>query len=394
MTNVDHARHHADRLLNQISEASAAGKAKLVRYLAHQYISSYDAKLIASKMAFRKAGRPSVPAEIIAVAEKSCPWKGTNEPVKVFSIPKGSSGDRRIALKFGVENRALQYLVKPVLVATANLHPHQYGAKGVQHAIALVAAMMAKGYVFAREIDIKDCFPSFVEENLHQFLPLSKEVIRHVIISEHLTLIGGNLYDLFGHAEDGVESPFVTDTFELARRGIPQGSAASNAVSEILLSKPYFDLPTGAVVTGFADNSLLMGKTEKEAVSIMKAFGASLKKHPVGQLEPKLKGKFNKGDHVDYLGHRLALVAGKVKIEPHPDHLTEFDRETHRRLVRFKKAANPWQAMNAERAYRSYVNSWAANFCLCNGVEAMRAKALAKVEAAKAMTKLIASAGD
>jgi Reverse transcriptase (RNA-dependent DNA polymerase) len=277
-------------------------------------------------------------------------------------------------------------LVKPVLVATANLHPHQYGSKGVPPAIARVAMMMAEGYVFAREIDIKDCFPSFKEENLYKFLPLPKEVIRHVILSEHLTLIGGNLADLFGHAEDGVESPFITDTFVLARRGISQGSAASNSASEILLSKPYFDLPTGVVVVGYADNTLLMGKTEEEAVSIMKAFGASLKKHPVGLLEPKLKGKFNKDDHVDYLGHRLTLVAGKVKIEPHPDHLTEFGREIHRRLVRFKKAANPWQAMNAEHAYRSYVSSWAANFCLCNGVEAMRAKALAKLEMAKAMT--------
>jgi hypothetical protein len=383
----EQANGHAGELLSKLAVANAAGKRKLVRQIARQYIGSYNSKLIAAKKAFRKAGRPAVPTEIMAVAGNISAWKGTDEPVKVFSIPKGLSGDRRITMKFGIQNRALQYLVKPVLVATSDLHPHQYGSKGVQPAIARVAAMMVEGYLFAREIDIKDCFPSFVEENLYQFLPLPKEVIRHVIISEHLTLIGGNLCDLFGHAEDGVECALVTDTFVQARRGIPQGSAASNAVSEILLSKPYYDLPAGAVATGFADNSLLMGKTEVEAVSIMKAFGALLKEHPVGLLEPKLKGKFNKGDPIDYLGHRLTLVAGKVKIEPHPDNMTEFGLESHRRLVRFRKTKNPWQAANAERACRSYVNSWAANFCLCDGVDVLRGKALTRFDAAKSAKK-------
>jgi hypothetical protein len=374
-------------LLSELAVANAAGKKKLVRQITRRYIASYNAKLIASKVAFRKAGRPAVPSDVIAVAEKVCPWTGTDEPVKVFSIPKGSSGDRRITMKFGIQNRVLQYLVKPILVATAKLHPHHYGSKGVQPAIARVAAMMEEGYVYAREIDIKDCFPSFVEENPHQFLPLPKEVIRHVIVSEHLTLIGGNLCDLFGHAEDGVECALVTDAFVQARRGIPQGSAASNAVSEILLSKPYFDLPIGAVATGFADNSLLMGKTETEVVSIMKAFGVSLKEHPVGLLEPKLKGIFSKGDPIDYLGHRLTLVAGKVKIEPHPDNVTDFGREAHRHLARFRKAKNPWQTAKAECAFRSYVNSWVANFCLYDGVDVMRGKALARLDAAKSAKK-------
>src|SRR5262249_52522399 len=152
------------------------------------------------------------------------------EPVKVLSIPKGSAGHRRIVLKFGIENRALHHLVASVLRQTANLHPHQYALKGVKPAIERVAALMAEGYVYAREIDIKDCFYSFEEEKLAQFLPLPKEVIRHVIMSAHLNLVSGNLYELFGHAEAGVESPFVTDAFVQARRGIPQGSAASSFV--------------------------------------------------------------------------------------------------------------------------------------------------------------------
>ena len=62
-------------------------------------------------------------------------------------------------------------------------------------------------------------------------------------------------------------------------------------------------------------------------VSITKAFAVSVQELPVGLLVPKLKGSFNKGEAIDYLGHRLSMQAGKVLIEPHPDNLADFGRE-------------------------------------------------------------------
>jgi hypothetical protein len=236
---------------------------------------------------------------------------------------------------------------------------------------------VAEGYLFAREIDIKDGFPSFEEEKLIQFLPLPKEVIRHVIVSAHLNLVSGNLHDVFGHAEDGVESPLVTDAFVQARRGIPQGSAASNIVSEMMLSSLYHAHPADAPITGYADNSLLMGETEADVVSITKAFEGSLKEHPVGLLVPKHQGTFNKGESIDYLGHRLTMLAGKVMIAPHPDRLNDFGRELQRLLKRAKNAPDPYQRGRAERAYRSFVFSWTANFGLCNGMDTVRNAAMA-----------------
>lgn len=374
---------HVVRLHSRVARASSAGMLKLARQHGRRCLAAYDAKLLAVRNSFRTSGRPRVPAEMTAIAQKICPWKGSTEPVMVFSVAKGSSGHRRIVMKFGIENRTLQHLVKPVLKETAKLHPHQYGLKGVPLAIARVASKMAEGYVFARELDIQDCFPSFVEEKLSQFLLLPKEVIRNVIVSAHLNLVSGNLHELFGLAEDGVESPLTTDTFVQARRGIPQGSAASNIVSEIVLSHLYHALPKSAVVTGYADNTLLMGKTEKEVVSITKAFGCSLKEHPVGLLAPKLKGSFTKDQSIDYLGHQLTMQAGKVVITPHPDNLTDFGRGVQWRLARVKKAPSPFHRGRAERAYRAYVYSWTANYCLCDGIDVIRKHTMAKLEGLK-----------
>jgi hypothetical protein len=374
---------HLSGMYRRLASAASAGKLKRTRHYARLFLASHDAKMAATKAAYKSKGRPRVPEEMMAIAEKICPWKGSAEPVKVFSVPKGSSGYRRIIMDFGVENRALQYLIAQILRTTANLHPHQFGMKGVPLAIERVASKMAEGYVFAREIDIQDCFPSFVEEKLSQILPLPKEVIRHAIVSVHLNLVSGNLHELFGLAEDGVESALTTDTFVQARRGIPQGSAASSIVSEIVLSSLYHALPEQVVVTGYADNTLLMGKTEQEAVSITQAFWGSLKEHPVGLLEPKLRGSFNRDQPIDYLGHRLRLHSGKVLIEPHPDNLADFGREIQIRLKRIKKAQNAFQRRQAERAYRGYVHSWTSAFCRCTDIGAIRKTAMAKLEVSK-----------
>jgi reverse transcriptase-like protein len=374
---------HLAGMYRRLGSASSAGKVKLTRHYARQLLTSHDAKLAATKAAYKKKGRPRVPEEMKAVAEGICPWKGSAEPVKLYSVPKGSAGRRRLIMDFGIENRTLQYLVVPALKLAANLHPYQFGTKGVPYAIDRVASKMAEGYVFACELDIQDCFPSFVEEKLPQFLPLPKEVIRHVIVSAHLNLVSGNLHELFGLAEDGAESPLTTETFVLARRGIPQGSAVSSIVSEIVLSSLYHALPLQAVVAGYADNTLLMGKTAQEAVSITQAFWGSLKEHPVGLLEPKLRGNFNKGQPIDCLGHRLSVQSGKILIEPHPHNLTDFGREIQRRLKRIKTAQNSFQKGQAERAYRGHVYSWTANFCRCTDIDAIRKKAMEKLAAVK-----------
>jgi hypothetical protein len=372
---------HGTEMLAAIADANAERKIKLARHLVGQYLKSYDAKLAATMEAFQKLGRPVSKADVETVAAGLLPWEGSNEPVRLVLKKKGETGNYRSIMNFGVENRALQYLVKAPLVATADLHPNQYGSVGVQAAIAHVAKLMAQGHLWSVEIDIENCFPSFKEERLYEFLLLPKKVIRHVIMASPLNIVSGNLYDFFGPAENGVDPILVTEAIAEARRGIPQGSAASNIASEMFLAIPIKKLPTCGVAIGYADNTLLMATNEKDAGSITEAFGSALKAHPVGLLRPKIKSISKPGEPVDYLGYRLTLFGEKVKIEPHPENDVVFEGEMKKGVLRLEKSKlPPKERQKIAKNLQRKVKSWTGAFGLCDGIADRRNWWLAKVQ--------------
>ena len=178
------SRRHDRKMLADIALAAASGKRKLVRQLVRKYLQSHDAKMVATIRAYTALPYAARPDELNVdeLAGTLCAWTGTSELVQLFYKRKGhlSSEKPRLILNFGLKNRALQYLVKAALSAAANLHPEQYCTLGVQRAISRVTGLMAAGYVRSIEIDIKNCFPSFKEEKLHELLPLPKEVINEL----------------------------------------------------------------------------------------------------------------------------------------------------------------------------------------------------------------------
>jgi hypothetical protein len=79
-----------------------------------------------------------------------------------FKEKKNNPNQHRTILGFGIENRALQYLVLSVLEVRADLHHSQYLLKGGVHkAVQKVADQMAGGPKWAIETDIKNCYASF-----------------------------------------------------------------------------------------------------------------------------------------------------------------------------------------------------------------------------------------
>ncbi len=81
-------------------------------------------------------------------------------------------------MEFGLENKALQYLVLIVLKVVADLHPHQFGTGngGPHAAIKHIAQAMKDGFVWTIEIDIENCFASFDGKKIIDLLPIPKEV--------------------------------------------------------------------------------------------------------------------------------------------------------------------------------------------------------------------------
>ena len=120
---------HLEALLRRVREAS---RFKERTYRIRKYLDSFDAKLHATLEAYEAMeaeDRPD-PAELASIASRLDPWKGTDEPVLVYRKRKSSGQGHRLICEFGVENRALQYLVREPLIALLKLHPNQYATRG------------------------------------------------------------------------------------------------------------------------------------------------------------------------------------------------------------------------------------------------------------------------
>ena len=157
----------------------------------------------------------------------------------------------------------------------------------------------------------------------------------------------------------------------------------SSIVAEILLAPIYKALPEVGVAIGYADNTLLMAKTQKDAVTITEAFWSACKAHPVGLLELKQEGAFKPGQPVDFLGYRLTPIKGEVKIESDPENLYIFERKVKKgiRLLR-KPKLPPASRLRIAKNLKLFVISWTASFALCDGIADRRAWWLSKIQSA------------
>jgi len=317
--------------------------------------------------------------QVKSIAENLNPYQGTQEEVRLILIPKGP-GKFRPTLDFGIENRALQYLVLSVLYAIAELHPRQFATRGgVPGAITEVVKAIKAGDLHAREIDIKDFYPSLDGNKLVDLIPIPRKVIARVLTSEHLTIVPSTSH----HYSTTFSSNGAADThqgggFPLeqyladARRGIPQGSSVSPIVAEMLLAPVLYQVPDAGEVVAYADNILVITKNESDAASMTESLGIALQAHPAGQLWPKIKS-FPPGGPIEFLGHRLTAGEDGLRVQPTADNREEFESRMNRGVARLKGSSlSP--AMRAEivRELKSDLSSHVANFRLCDGMENYR----------------------
>jgi hypothetical protein len=360
------AEAHVGKILRRAEAAHKAGNKGLFRHLATQYLQSRDGRALATREAYRsmKWNRRPKRLELPYIAASLNAWGGSVEPA-IVNFKRKPDSRFRLILDFGIENRALQYLLLRLLKTAADLHPHQYATRGgVPAAIDYVAASLLEGFVWTIETDIANCFPSFNGE-VYKFLPVPKDVIHHVVMADHLTVTPGTtLLHHFGTADDDPGDPIALAKYLAeARQGIPQGSAVSSLVAEMLLATPLKTLPSVGRVANYADNMLTMAKTESEAVSIIEALWNALKTHPVGLLTPKIQGNSDPGGHVDFLGHRLCVIGTTVKITPTPENENKFRRRLKSRLASLGDPSLPIFVRRAKaRELKSWISSWQRTF--------------------------------
>ncbi|RWG78548.1 reverse transcriptase domain-containing protein [Mesorhizobium sp.] len=375
------AEAHCHALIQRIRAAHLAGKRKKADYLSGIYLRSLNARYLASlrgNAALKKNRR--VPNEkLLPIAQSLDAWSGTQEKVILRLKPK-DNGDARKLMDYGIENRALQYLVRPLIGARSNLHPHQYGTRGGSHAaIKRVATLLEQGYVWAIETDIKDCYPSFYGEKLSNFLPMPKKVTENVVCSASLNLTLDH-HSTFGPADSPEEDKILIGTlFADAQLGIPQGSATSALVLDYVLAPVFHQLPKLGEIVGYADNILVMGKSEVDAVSMTLALWAALEANPAGHFRPKHAKAFEPGDPTDFLGYRLTLIDGLVRIEPTPKNLEKFQAMLSKGLSKIAQTSSPNLRAQRVKKLRRRVYAWTAAFKLWDGAQEHAKVSLAKI---------------
>jgi hypothetical protein len=389
---------HVAKLLTRIRIAKELGHHKKLRHWTGVYLNSFHAKLAAVQRANgrRKLSNRLDTATVRTTAADLDAWEGTDERVLVHRKPKASNpGSFRTYMAFGIENRALQYLVLPLFEQVADVAPYQYLVKngGTHAAIKHVVKAMSTGPVWAVEIDVVDCYPSFDGKKLKDLLPIPEEVTDNLLISEHLNLKGGNFAGItksgpFGPAGDPKAPMTLDGMLAAARQGIPQGSAVSPFIAETMLAIALREVPKLGDIVAYGDNCFLLAKKESDMVTMIEALESAFKAHPVGLLTPKRK-LFHPGEPVDFLGHRvIPQPGGKIRIEPSQENWEEFERKIKRQLNRLKyEKLSAAARFQAEQKAKRYVKSWMAAFCLCHGIKQHEAHWLMKVAKASASAK-------
>jgi hypothetical protein len=352
-----------------------------------------DARVLAvleAYLALKPSRRPAK-KELASISLTINPWQASDEPV-IVNMKTKANGRYRLVMDFGIRQRARQYLVASVLETIADLHPDQYLTRGgAAAAIDRAVGLLKEEYGSTREIDIANCFPSFTGTNLEQFIPVQKEVIANVIMASHLNVTPGHslLYH-FGPGIAGEDDPGDPVAFSKAlsdaRRGIPQGSAVASIAVEMLLAEPLKSLPGEARVVCYADNMLVMAKSEEDAVSITKALCSALLAHPAGHLKPKVKSLSTPGQPFEFLGHQITWVKTSVSIAPSAENEAEFASRFKKGLAAIRKP----EYSSAKRKIiasdlRSYVSSWTANFSRCAGMANRKKTCLGQLRDALAL---------
>jgi len=153
-------------------------------------------------------------------------------------------------------------------------------------------------------------------------------------------------------------------------------------LAEMLLAPLLFQVPTGGEVVAYADNILVMTKTESVAVAMTESLRIALKKHPAGQLWPKIKS-FPPGGPIEFLGHRLLTDDGGLRIQPTAENREKFEGRMNRGLAHLKGSSLSASARRRiVRELKSDLSSHVSNFRRCDGMQSYRQHWSARIASA------------
>jgi len=352
-----------------------------------------------------RAGLASI--GLVRVAEQINLARPSNETVRL-KAPAKRDGNLRYIMSFGLEGKARQEAIIRLLRPLKSLHEGQRAVVGGGQAVTgrKVVEALEQGYRWAVLVDIRNFFGSYNAEVIPDLLSLEQAVTRSNILSTHLQLVPtrpratqrtDDQIDPSGHRGATRSQRRTLHTqreFALSlsgiwacRRGLPQGSAASPMVSEMLLAPMFAELPAGVEVMTHLDDILVFCRTKRKADLSLQALRAALEQHPAGPLALKRAEIRRAYDGFDFLGYRFRRRNGEPIAQP-----TERNRRRFRAGMIAHILATALKGEGADKA-RNFVRSWCGQFKLWPAAATWKALHLRDIDQAERMGEFIHAGG-
>jgi len=400
------ASKRTNRSLQRIRQSQESGDEKQFEKRRETHLRSFDTRYVAADTAKGKLknGKGLVPAELKELAAKLDLFQSCEEPVSCIPISKPGREKVRPVLAYGPEHRTRQYAILGLLRATTTLDQRQYlFSGGLARAVREVIRLIEEGFIYFVELDIKDFYPSVNEKEAIKLLPVPFEVGMLNLTSCHLNIVRrtktGNKQahhspsykDHNSPGKAGAISDLSDSVTPAAWQGIPQGAASSSYVTEVLLASVISALPQSIGVVSYADNILLLARTEEELRKAVKACGRILNTHPAGQFQPVEQSHGHVTDGLTFLGHQFRLDNGHVEVGPSPDNLGRYQRQFDEALAKIRNDGLPYDVRHCRADKISEnIQSWRSSFDISNpfrdtanywitAVEAARPKRLIRI---------------
>ena len=307
---------------------------------------------------------PVALAELKQLASTLNPYHPIVEPVRALFMEKGDDG-WRIVTAFGPQREALQKLCADILRIRLPAYHFDFmekgngGAEGAalrlkarmegvechsvgntdQGAVCLGVPIEGGQHDYVVTADIKDCFRSLNKERVAKQLPLPELAVRNVLLIQddvHVIVEPPT----WARAGIALLPPSAVALFNIeadtaARRGIPQGSSASNLImSRAVLGPLLHAAPFANRVCLYGDDIAVTAKSWAEAEADYKTQRSRVENSPAGPLaigRHKIQHSSELINFVKY-GLKRTLWDGKVDYRLRPSS-TSF-RRSENKLMR------------------------------------------------------------
>ena len=246
-----------------------------------------------------------------------------NTPATAIPNPQPKArGGYRMTYKFDELGVAKQWLALYALKPFASFHPSNFVLKRGQSAACeeLLKAMdcAPPGTRFI-QFDVRDYFGSILHEWLLEHLPLSPQITRNVVLLEGYHTIRRNREPARRLDCDGVNK-------QTGQCGIPQGSAASPVVAEIVMAavlQSAADAFEGLKVFIHSDNIGVVVPPHVDIAVLEKKLVDAFKQHPAGPFHLTTNGPSSLAKPFRFLGYDFVKRADGKAEACVPEHVWE-----------------------------------------------------------------------